>query len=371
MTTPFRSKQPRDWLLPGHPSDSRLLHPDASDRVFVCLSELGHGYLQEIPLRDDLTLVIVDYTPHRDLVIDAIGEGDRIEFEFHLAGPHTGYSFCIPCFRLRQFGFKLARKRVFKVEVFFKGPTLVSYAKVFMERLLPQAQTVAERILQSIYRYQGGGSISTTAGMLQGIFGHAPTHRRSGLLAFDPGLSIEQLLSDDLYNDSIALNYATRRPITPAMRQILGQILSCPYHGVVRRTYLTQKALKLVDLRLEAVRKPLLNESDISCVYQAAALLRAQMATPPSLEALARQVGVNRLKLTQGFHKLYGTTPFGYLRDCRLIQARRLLMTSELSITQVAAAVGYTSRSRFATAFRQRSGINPKAFQLQAWQSAS
>ena len=131
------------------------------------------------------------------------------------------------------------------------------------------------------------------------------------------------------------------------------------------------KALELVRLRLEENVRPRLNEADLDCIYQAGTLLRNQIAHPPSVEVLARQVGTNRLKLNQGFHQVYGTTPFGYLRGCRLMQARRLLMTSELSVVGVAAAVGYSSRSRFATAFRKQFGINPKAFQMQAWRCAS
>ena len=366
MAATHRSNQPRDWLMPGSLSHPQLLHADDADRVLVCSPALGQGYLQEIPLRDDLMLVIVDNTFKQDMVIDAIGEGDRIEVEFHLAGPYAGYSLCVPCFRLRQFGVKLAPKHIFKVEVFFKGPALVSYAQLFMDRLLPQAHHAAEGILQSIYRHLKGGPIATTAGMLHQIFAPAVSERRSKPLATTYDLSMEQLLPDALFNDSIALNYAMRRPITPAMRQVVEQILSCPYHGMARRTYLTRKALQLVDLRLNAILQSPLNECDVNCIYQAAALLRSQMTKPPSLESLARQVGTNRFKLTQGFHELYGTTPFGYLRNCRLTQARRLLMTSELSINEVAAAVGYTSRSRFATAFRQRIGINPKAFQLEA-----
>ncbi|MEL6332487.1 MAG: helix-turn-helix transcriptional regulator, partial [Cyanobacteria bacterium J06626_26] len=85
----------------------------------------------------------------------------------------------------------------------------------------------------------------------------------------------------------------------------------------------------------------------------------------------ARKVGTNRLKLNQGFHQVYGTTPFRYLRACRLTQARRLLTTSDLPVESVAAAVGYSSRNHFAKAFRQQVGLNPKTFQMQAWQCAS
>ncbi|NEQ46641.1 MAG: helix-turn-helix transcriptional regulator [Leptolyngbya sp. SIOISBB] len=369
MMTSLRSNQDYDWLLPSGPDNPQLLHSDRTDRVLICPPSLGQGYRQEIPLRDDLTLVIIDYTFHQDVIADVVGAGDRIEFEFHLAGPHADYSLCIPCFGLRQLGLRRAGNRVFKVEVFFKRPTLVSYAQDFMERLSPLAHRAAHHILESIYRHQVGGTSPSTAGMIQRVFAAPAASPPAMPTTLTPPPSLEQILTDALYNESTVLGYATRSPLTPAMRQLLEQILSCSYQGAIRRHYLTQKALKLVDLRLNALLQPPFNEAEMYCITQAATLLRTQLTHPPSLAALARQVGTNRLTLTQGFHTLYGTTPFGYLRNCRLHQARRLLMVSELSVAEVAAAVGYTSRSRFATAFRQKVGLNPKAFQMQAWQT--
>ncbi|MEO1187072.1 MAG: AraC family transcriptional regulator, partial [Cyanobacteria bacterium J06636_27] len=159
-----------------------------------------------------------------------------------------------------------------------------------------------------------------------------------------------------------------------AMYEIIEQILSCPYQGLTRRRYLEGKALDLVGLRLDCLVQPQLNQlksDDLAGIYQAEEILRTHLENPPSIELLTRWVGLNRLKLNQGFHHVYHTTPFGYLRNCRLAKARWLLMTSELSVEQVAANVGYTSRSRFATAFRRQFGLNPKTFQIQAWNRAS
>ena len=361
MTTQLQVNHIFDCLLPGSPNDPRLLHSDSADRVFFYMSDLGQGYRHEIPLREDLTLMIIDYTPAKDLLFDLMGEGNRIEFEFHLAGPYKGYSLCIPCFRLRQFGMRLAQRHIFKVEVIYKRPALVEYARSFIERLSPRANRAVKHILQSIYRRQVGGTSISTDEILNQLFDPAATFA-------EQGLSVEHILTDTLYEESAMLNYATRSPITPAMKVLIEQILSCPYQGMTRRTYLTHKVLNLIDLRLNSLLQTPFKDAETCCISQAATLLRTQLVTPPSLEMLARHVGTNRLTLTQGFHKLYGTTPFGYLRDCRLNQARRLLMTSDLSITQVAAAVGYTSRSRFATAFRKKNGMNPKMFQLRAWQ---
>jgi AraC-like DNA-binding protein len=41
--------------------------------------------------------------------------------------------------------------------------------------------------------------------------------------------------------------------------------------------------------------------------------------------------------------------------------ARQLLQERELNVSQVAKKVGYASQSRFATAFRKKFGVNPKA----------
>jgi AraC-like DNA-binding protein len=363
MTTRLVLNHWQDWLVPGNPGDSRLFHSDTSDRILVCPDRLGRGYIQEILLRDDLTLLIHDYTLHRDVAIEALGESNLLAFDFQLASPKAGYSFFFPYFGFKEYIVKRARQRFFKVKVCFKQPTLITYFQTYMERLSPQTRGIAERVIQSMYRYQGGGSISTTTGMLNRIV--------QGAIASHSHLTFEHILTDALYSETIVLNYANRSPIIPAMEQAIGQILSCPYRGATRRAYLERQALELVSLHLRAMEQPCLSEADLNCIYQAASILRNQLVNPPTVEALSRQVCTNRLKLNQGFREVYGTTPFGYLRDCRLRQAHRLLMTSDLSIGNVAVAVGYTCRSKFAMAFRQQMGINPKAYQMQAWQCAS
>nr|WP_235927106.1 AraC family transcriptional regulator [Gloeocapsopsis dulcis] len=104
---------------------------------------------------------------------------------------------------------------------------------------------------------------------------------------------------------------------------------------------------------------------DLECIHHAKEILIRNLDNPPSILDLARQVGLNDRKLKQGFHQVFNTTPFAYLRHYRLEQARQLLMDSEASIEQVAKTVGYGDRSRFAAAFRKQFGINPKTYQLQ------
>ncbi|MBE9167044.1 helix-turn-helix transcriptional regulator [Pleurocapsales cyanobacterium LEGE 06147] len=161
--------------------------------------------------------------------------------------------------------------------------------------------------------------------------------------------------------------------VTPSMQVALQQIWYCPYQGMFKRLYLESKVLELLALQLiqlvdrENVLRSYgnLRGHDLDCIYHAKEILTQNLDNPPSLLELARLVGLNDRKLKQGFHQVFNTTPFAYLRHYRLEWARQLLMDSEISIEQVAKAVGYRDRSRFAAAFRKQFGINPKSYQLQ------
>ncbi|MCG8362026.1 MAG: helix-turn-helix transcriptional regulator [Pseudanabaenales cyanobacterium] len=311
-------------------------------------------------------------------MIDAPGICDCLEFEFQLAGSDAGFSFFTPYFGLKGFVVKLARKRHLKIEVWFKRPALMTYLQALLERISTQNWRTIERITQSIYQYRGGNTLSTTAGMLNQIFqgeiakGRPTSKELATPMTIAPRFprTFEHILTDALYFEFITLKCAGRRPIAPAMKQVIGQILGCPYQGATRRTYLERQALELADLYLKTIVLPRLNEADLNCIYQAESILKNQMANPPAVEALARQVSTNRLKLNQGFHQVYGATPGGYSRNCRLWQARRLLMTSDLSIGQVTATVGYTCRGNFAKIFRQQMSLTPKVFQMEVWRHA-
>ncbi|MEM1241265.1 MAG: AraC family transcriptional regulator [Cyanobacteria bacterium P01_H01_bin.26] len=351
-----------EWYDTGSWQDPRLLHADPCDRVLVCPHHLGNGYYQQICLDDDITLVILDYELHHDLVLYISEDYNGIEFEFQLAGPRTGHSFLEFYFGMPAMVIKRARRQYFKVEVFFGPSALSNYFQAILERFTSKNQKLANSFLKALYRSCGGGHNPSQTTLLKRIFAANKTYNNA---------MFEHLIPKQLFNEIINISYAARSPITTAMQTLIGQILGCPYSGSARRCYLKQKVIELVDLRLDAITHPRLPFDELNHVYQAATMLRENLTNPPTVETLARQIGTNRLKINQGFHQVYGTTPYRYLRDYRLIQAKQLLLTSELSIDQVATAVGYSSRSRFATAFRKYIGINPKTFQMQTWHRAS
>jgi AraC-like DNA-binding protein len=157
--------------------------------------------------------------------------------------------------------------------------------------------------------------------------------------------------------------------ITPAMQMALHQLLACPFQGAIAQMYLESKAIELVALKLEQIREMFQNSSqqkilkspDIERIYHAREILLRDIENPPSLIHLAQLVGLNDYKLKLGFRQVFGTTVFGYLRTHRMEQARQLLAKQNSTVSEVARLVGYSSLSRFNTAFKQQFGVSPSA----------
>jgi AraC-like DNA-binding protein len=65
------------------------------------------------------------------------------------------------------------------------------------------------------------------------------------------------------------------------------------------------------------------------------------------------------------FRKIVRTTIGDYLTKCRLAEGRRLLITTDLPIADVASASGFSSVSRFYSAFTSECGVPPAAYRRQ------
>lgn len=155
--------------------------------------------------------------------------------------------------------------------------------------------------------------------------------------------------------------------ITPMMQTIIKQIWEHPYEGAIARMYLEAKVLELVSLQLfqllqqerQEPRQFTLNPKEIEQVYEAEAILQNNYLDPPSVVNLAQQIGLDRMKLQQGFREVFNVTPFQYLQNYRLDLARILLEKKDLTVSSVAHRIGYSNVSYFSRAFKRRFGITP------------
>jgi AraC family transcriptional regulator, transcriptional activator of the genes for pyochelin and ferripyochelin receptors len=187
-----------------------------------------------------------------------------------------------------------------------------------------------------------------------------------------------QLLSEYQESARGALHPVLSQPISdqrliedgliPELRIIAQQVLSCRLQGPAKRLFMESKALEILALQLDALScnnpsvPALRNKAERDRLEEARSIIQQEFADPPSLLALARRVGLNEFKLKRGFRHMYRTTVFGYVRELRMDNARTLLETGELNITEVACAVGYTCFGHFSEAFRKRFGMVPREF---------
>jgi AraC-like DNA-binding protein len=66
------------------------------------------------------------------------------------------------------------------------------------------------------------------------------------------------------------------------------------------------------------------------------------------------------------FKQATGRTVHQYLTSVRVGRAKRMLATTDLSIADIGAAVGYESQSHFTTVFGKSAGITPAAYRRQS-----
>jgi AraC family transcriptional regulator len=87
--------------------------------------------------------------------------------------------------------------------------------------------------------------------------------------------------------------------------------------------------------------------------------LRSDSEADVSLDALASDAGLSRFHFCRSFKESTGLSPHAWLRQHRLEQAMNMLRESDESIVSVAAALGYSSQTAFAAAFKKLTGETP------------
>ncbi|UVF22751.1 AraC family transcriptional regulator (plasmid) [Microvirga terrae] len=87
--------------------------------------------------------------------------------------------------------------------------------------------------------------------------------------------------------------------------------------------------------------------------------LRSDTDADVSLAALAADAGLSRFHFCRAFKESTGLSPHAWLRQHQLEQAMVMLRDTDASIVSVAMALGYSSQTAFAAAFRRLTGETP------------
>lgn len=104
------------------------------------------------------------------------------------------------------------------------------------------------------------------------------------------------------------------------------------------------------------------NEEDFSRLQLILDYIHAHYEEPLSLRDISLQIHLTRETCCRLFKKMTQKTIHQYLTDYRISQSIPLLLSGRYSVSQISQLTGFSNSSRFARAFRERTGKNPKEY---------
>ena len=81
-----------------------------------------------------------------------------------------------------------------------------------------------------------------------------------------------------------------------------------------------------------------------------------------TLDQLADEAHMNKYYLSHAFKQEYGISPINYMISRRLEESKYLLAETDLSMSQIAQLLGFSSLSYFSQVFRKTQGLSPMEY---------
>ena len=154
---------------------------------------------------------------------------------------------------------------------------------------------------------------------------------------------------------------------SPELTAIYQRIERCPLTGEPFQIWMRGQGLAATGFLLDLVHKysttqPVyLSEAELAAVSESKQFIRSNLSNVPSILELCKRVAMNKNKLQKAFRLTEGKSIGEYVRTLRMEQALELLEESDMSMREIAAAIGYHGVSNFYHAFQQRFGSTPQA----------
>mgnify|MGYP002795799725 FL=1 len=90
--------------------------------------------------------------------------------------------------------------------------------------------------------------------------------------------------------------------------------------------------------------------------------IHGHYSSPLSLTELSAQIPMSRENCCRFFRQMTGCTISQYLNDYRISRSIYLMKNTDLSVSSIASLSGFSSASRFAAAFRKKTGLSPSEY---------
>ena len=171
---------------------------------------------------------------------------------------------------------------------------------------------------------------------------------------------LELTMSRDQITRYRILDYRGGGDILTCLRHILQETQSAqPGYEAICQAY-----MEILILRL--MRSASFSVTSTPAVSHQCASIRHYIDThykePLSLDLLAEEAHVNKYYLAHEFKEEYGLSPINYMLSRRIEESRYLLQETDMSMSQIARILGFSSASYFSQSFRRAEGMSPVAY---------
>ncbi len=117
--------------------------------------------------------------------------------------------------------------------------------------------------------------------------------------------------------------------------------------------------------RKYALRAEHISHENESRISMACRLIYDNIASPPSISALAKKCHLSVGRFSHLFTEVAGKSPNEYVISLRIGRARELLENTQLSIREIAESTGFSDQNYFSRIFKERTGVSPREFRKQ------
>jgi len=186
------------------------------------------------------------------------------------------------------------------------------------------------------------------------------------------GASHDRLLDDPKQGAGAGIEFSERlRRHHPKILPVLRFILRHVDVGVMDEAWYEEQLYFLLQRMYEVQRDDDSKTELISAVKAttkkelfrrvglATNLINTRYSSALTLEKIANAAMLSRFHFLRVFRELYGITPMEYLSRCRVDAAVRLLRSGDHSVGEVAAMVGFQSRTTLFRQMKARHGLAP------------
>ena len=110
---------------------------------------------------------------------------------------------------------------------------------------------------------------------------------------------------------------------------------------------------------LERNRELSKNQQQVDMISRARMRIRESLESDLTIQQIAEELGVSYSNLRKLFKEHTGLSPATYQQELRLLRAKELLTTTELSIKEIAYRLNFESPDYFSAKFKAKMGIKP------------